>query len=87
MAPASAPARRSRMNCGSQPLRAEAQPDSMSAQKNSWRTQGCSPASAFHSCGSTPARESTTAMLSKAPILRARSAALQCLPTPAEEPK
>ena len=52
IAPASAPARRSSRNCGSQPLRALAQPVSISAERNSWRTKGCAPASAFHSCGS-----------------------------------
>src|SRR4051812_17780454 len=66
MAPASAPERRSSRNCGAQPLRALAQPVSISADRNSWRTKGWLPASAFHSSRSTSASESTTRTLSKA---------------------
>jgi hypothetical protein len=64
MAPASAPERRRSRNCGSQPLRAAAQPHSMSADRNSWRTKGWGPASRFHSAASTPASDSTTSKLS-----------------------
>src|SRR4051812_25868058 len=66
MAPASAPARRRRRKRGAQPVRGLAQPVSSSADRNSWRMKGCSPASAFHSAGSTPARDSATRRLSKA---------------------
>src|SRR4051812_5349802 len=65
MAPASAPERRSSRNCGRQPLDAAAQPLSTKAEKNSWRTNGCSPARAFHSSRSTPASESTTSRRSR----------------------
>ena len=46
-------------------LRALAQPVSISAERNSWRRKACSPASAFHCAGSTPASESTMRTLSK----------------------
>src|ERR671914_2033047 len=65
MAATSAPARRTRMNCGAQPVLGEAQPVSIKADRNSCRTNGWRPASAFHSAASTPARESTTLTDSK----------------------
>src|SRR5437762_4837495 len=37
----------------------------MSAERNSWRRKGCSPASAFHSARSTPASELTMRTFSK----------------------
>ncbi len=66
IAATSAPARRTRRNCGSQPLAADAQPVSISAERNSCRTKGWRPASAFHSAASTCASESTTLTFSKA---------------------
>src|SRR2546421_8529585 len=65
MAPARLPERLRSTNCGSQPLFALAQPVSISAERNSWRRKGCSPASAFHSARSTWLSESTMRTLSK----------------------
>src|SRR5438093_308433 len=55
MAPTIAPARRNSRIRGSHPVRPLAHPVSISADRNSWRMNGCSPARAFHSAGSTPA--------------------------------
>ena len=60
MAPASLPPLSSRMICGRQPVRALAQPVSMSADRNSWEVNGSPCDSAFHSAAGTPARDSTT---------------------------
>src|SRR2546422_2332287 len=48
MAPTIAPARRNTRIRGSHPVRALAHPVSISADRNSWRMNGCSPARAFH---------------------------------------
>src|SRR2546427_3279263 len=64
MAPTIAPARRNSRIRGSHPVRPLAHPVSISADRNSWRMNGCSPARAFHSAGSTPASESTILTLS-----------------------
>src|SRR5687768_3848147 len=53
------------MNCAAQPVRGEAQPLSIKADRNSCRTNGRRPASAFHSAASTAASESTTLTDSK----------------------
>src|SRR3989449_9374088 len=45
-------------------VRPLAHPVSISADRNSWWMNGCSPARAFHSAGSTPASESTILTLS-----------------------
>src|SRR6266446_1016130 len=64
MAPTIAPARRNTRICGSHPVRPLAHPVSISADRNSWRMNGCSPARAFHSAASMPASDSTIRTLS-----------------------
>src|SRR5256885_6932251 len=65
MAPTSWLARLKSTNFGAQPLRAAAHPVSISAERNSWRMNGCGPASAFQALRSTCASDSTMRTLSK----------------------
>src|SRR6266513_1346959 len=64
MAPTIVPARRNTRIWGSHPVRALAHPVSISADRNSWRMNGCSPVRSFHSAGSMPASELTIRTLS-----------------------
>src|SRR5207302_2011851 len=77
MAPTIVPARRNTRIWGSHPVRALAHPVSISADRNSWRMNGCSPARSFHSAGSMPASELTIRTLPQV-ILRVRPGAIQC---------